>query len=98
MFKKLKEIKERLGDSPEYKSIYLGMLNFWVNDSRALKLAKERTQTCTICEHFIEEKNDLLKVKDDKIPQLSNKQCGDCGCVLSYKLRQSEKKCKKWQK
>ena len=98
MFKQIKEIKDRLGDNPELKPIYIGMLNFWTDNKKAEIKAKERLQTCKECEFFVEEKNDLLKVNDSKIPYLTNKQCGECGCVLSFKLRQSIKKCNKWQK
>ena len=98
MFKQIKEIKERLGTNPELKPIYIGMLNFWTGNKPAEATAKNRLQICKRCEFFVEEKNELLKIKDSKIPQLTNKQCGDCGCVLSFKLRQSENLCKKWKK
>jgi hypothetical protein len=98
MFKQLKEIKERLGENPELKPIYIGMLNFWTGDKKAEATAKNRLKNCLSCEFFIDEKNNLLKVNDTKIPILTNKQCGECGCVLSFKLRQSENLCNKWQK
>ena len=98
MFKQIKEIKERLGTNPELKPIYIGMLNFWSGNKPVEATAKNRLLKCKKCEFFENETNDLLKIKDSKIPELTNKKCGDCGCVLSFKLRQSFNLCDKWQK
>lgn len=97
MFKEIKDLKNRMGENPELKPIYIGMLNYTVKNKHALELAKKRAKTCVYCEFYQEEQNDLLKVNDKDIPELSNKQCGGCGCVLSFKLRQSINKCTKWQ-
>lgn len=60
--------------------------------------AKKRLEVCMSCNFFVDEPIEFLRVKDSNIPELSNKMCNDCGCVLSYKIRQDLKKCKKWQK
>lgn len=61
-------------------------------------LAKERAITCLGCRYYKDEPIDFLRVKDDKITELSGKSCGKCGCVLPYKTRQSKSICKRWQK
>lgn len=75
-----------------------GVYNFKTKDKTAQMLAEKRyIESCIDCQHFIAETNDFFKVIDTEIPELTNMQCGDCGgCVLSYKLRQSKKICKKW--
>jgi len=59
-------------------------------------LAKIRSATCGNCPEYVDEPIDFLKVNDVRIESLSNKMCNDCGCTLSYKLRQSISKCKLW--
>jgi RNase P subunit RPR2 len=99
MIKELKNIKARLGENPELKPVFIGMLNFVAKNKTAIDLAKKRFENhCKNCEFFVEESNELLKVEDKDVPELSNKMCADCGCVLSYKNRQSLKICEKWQK
>ena len=74
-----------------------GIYNFKTNNDTARTLAEKRyIESCIDCQHFAPETNDFFKVIDTEIPELSNMQCKDCGCVLSYKLRQSKKICKKW--
>jgi len=99
MLNELKNIKDRLGENPELKPVFFGMLNFVAKNKMAIDLAKQRyLQSCKDCEFFAEEPNEILKVEDKDIPELSNKMCAECGCVLSYKNRQSIKLCSKWQK
>ena len=99
MLKQLLDIKKRLGESPELKPIYTGMLNFFTNNKKAKELAKERFEkSCKGCIHFINEPNTLLQIEDKQLPELSGKTCNDCDCVSAYKLRQSIKKCSEWQK
>lgn len=74
-----------------------GKHNFYYIDDEAESLAKERLKTCVGCEFFVDEPIDFLRVKDEKIPELSNKMCGNCGCTLAYKIRQSIQPCDKWQ-
>lgn len=62
------------------------------------ELAKERTKTCTGCRYFKVEPIQMFRVIDERIPELSNMSCGLCGCIESYKLRQSIKKCSKWER
>jgi len=99
MIKQLIDLKKRLGENPELKPIYFGLLNFYTNNKTAKELAKKRYfENCKKCINFVDEENDLLKIEDKEIQQLSNKKCNLCGCVASYKLRQSIKKCELWQK
>lgn len=99
MLKQIKDLKTRLCENPELRPIYIGMLNYFCNSKEANKLALSRYEnSCKGCEFFIEEKNELLRFEDNQIPELSNKMCNDCGCNISFKLRQSIKKCSRWQK
>jgi len=99
MIKQLIDLKNRLGENPELKPIYFGFLNFATKNKTAEFLAKKRYfENCKNCINFVDEENDLLKIEDKKIPELSNKMCNLCGCVASYKLRQSINKCEQWQK
>jgi len=75
----------------------IGMRNFKHVDIDVELLAMDRAKECTGCEMFVDEPIDFLRVEDKNIPELSNKMCDECGCTLSYKLRQSKTKCKKWQ-
>ncbi len=61
-------------------------------------LANERKNTCVNCPMFVDEPIEFLKVQDNRIIELSDKMCNDCGCTLSYKLRQSKTICDKWEK
>jgi len=74
----------------------IGIRNFKHIDIDIELLAIERLQICKGCENFVDEPIDFLKVIDKNILELSNKMCDECGCTLSYKLRQSKTKCKKW--
>ena len=98
MLKKLLDIKKRLGENPELKPIYIGMLNFYSKSKTAIMLAKKRyLESCKNCIYFIDETNELLQITDTEIPELTNKTCNLCGCVCAFKLRQSINKCEKWQ-
>jgi len=61
------------------------------------RLAINRMDTCIGCEFYVDEPISFLKVKDKNIPELSEKICDECGCTLSYKLRQSKEICNKWE-
>lgn len=74
-----------------------GKYNFENPSLHFEQLAKKRTFVCISCPMFIDEPVDFLQVEDKRIPELSKKMCNDCGCTLSYKLRQDLKKCIKWQ-
>ncbi|MEJ8604635.1 hypothetical protein JSO60_06675 [Riemerella anatipestifer] len=80
------------------KAVAVGMTNFHLGIKSATKTAEERyTNHCSKCEYNQEEKVSTMVVIDEKIPQLSKRYCGLCGCVLSYKLRQNIKPCEKWK-
>lgn len=82
----------------DLKAIISGMTNFYVNSSQADKLAKERLESsCKGCAYFITDPVESERVNDKRIPELSGKICGNCGCTLSYKLRQSVKPCEFWK-
>lgn len=81
------------------KAVAIGVKNFNFLNENAEKLAKERLENhCTFCNFNILEPIEELRVTDKRITELSKRTCGDCGCVLSYKLRQSVKKCSKWER
>ncbi len=60
-------------------------------------LSAMRAITCGSCRYLKDEPIDFFRVHDAKIPELSGKSCGKCGCILSYKTRQSIKPCSRWQ-
>jgi hypothetical protein len=98
IFEKLNDIKKRINESPSNKAIYFGMLNYYTSSKKALQLAKKRYfDSCMNCEHFVKEENELLQVEDKLFDKLTNRKCNDCGCVASFKLRQNEIKCNKWE-
>lgn len=75
-----------------------GRKNFLRPKEEIEKLAKERINICGGCDEFLDESVDLFKVNDKRTPEATEKYCGDCGCILSYKIRQNIDTCKKWQK
>ena len=60
-------------------------------------ILKNNLDICKGCRYFKQEPIPDFRVLDKKYPELSGKSCGKCGCILSYKLRQDIKLCKKWQ-
>lgn len=60
------------------------------------KKAEDRLEICKKCVNFVEEPIEFFRVEDKNIPELSNKMCNECGCTLSYKIRQDLKICKLW--
>lgn len=80
------------------KAVAIGIKNFNFLNEKTENLAMERLEAnCKFCNFNILEPIEELRVTDTRIPDLTNRTCGDCGCVLSYKLRQSVKKCSKWE-
>ena len=75
----------------------IGKENFENPNNEVDELASKRKEKCVSCELFEDEVLESCMITDVKIPELSNKMCGDCFCILSYKLRQSISKCKLWQ-
>lgn len=73
-----------------------GVQNFNNPVDEIEELATVRSQICATCPHFVNEEIRMLQVEDTRQPQLSNKKCDLCGCILSYKTRQLIDKCKKW--
>lgn len=81
-----------------------GKKNFKSQSKDWDKTAKKRLETCRDCPLFVNEKNGLFKKgglygvkEDERIVELENKICGDCGCISTYKLRQSISICNKWK-
>ena len=74
-----------------------GMRNFRNPVLEIERLAENRMNECLVCDFFQPEPISFLRVKDKRITELSNMMCDECGCTLSYKLRQSIEKCSKWQ-
>ena len=78
------------------KAVISGMSNFYFG--LKTKLARERLEKfCGGCIHNTDEPIPDMRVRDNTIPELSNKTCDLCGCVLSFKIRQSVKKCQYWK-
>lgn len=90
--KKIVESVKKSGIDP-FKE---GRKNFLRPKQEIEKLAKQRIEICKACDDFEDETVDLFKVKDKRIPEATEKYCGDCGCIISYKIRQSVEPCKKW--
>ena len=71
-----------------------GKYNFDNPTPEIEQLAKERLKTCNGC--LVREPIKFLRVEDERIPELSNKMCDECGCTAAYKFRQNSIKCKRW--
>lgn len=78
-------------------ALYDGVTNFNNPTEEIEELASIRSATCVTCPNYQDEEIKLLQVTDNNIPQLSNKKCNKCGCILSYKLRQLTDKCEFWK-
>ena len=74
----------------------IGKENFENPNEYVEILANKRKIKCVSCELFEDEVLESCMIIDIRIPELSNKMCGDCFCILPYKIRQSIKKCDKW--
>lgn len=79
------------------QNIFEGFYNFKLKDKKIEDIAHSRMLICIKCPFFKNETISFLKVKDELIPELSNKMCDKCGCTLSYKLRQFKNKCSLWR-
>ena len=80
------------------KAVAIGLKNFNFPNEKAESLAIERLESsCKNCKFNILEPIPELRVLDKRIPELTDRTCGECGCILAYKLRQSIKKCSKWE-
>ena len=77
-----------------FKAIEQGTKNFYKPIKEVEDLAKQRLKDCSGC---LVDAPKLLKVNDKRIPELSGKQCSECGCIAPFKFRQSIQKCDKWQ-
>lgn len=77
--------------------VEVGIHNFRNPVLEIERLAENRMHECSGCDFFQTEPISFLRVKDKRIPELSNMYCEECGCTSSYKLRQSIIKCNKWQ-
>lgn len=91
LFKKIKSLAAN-GLDP----ITEGKQNYYANMPSVEIEAMERAKECSMCPNFVDEPIDLFKVKDERITELSEKMCDDCGCSIPYLLRQNIKICKKW--
>ncbi|WP_448607592.1 hypothetical protein [Paenimyroides ceti] len=74
-----------------------GKHNFENENPDVEALALKRSEICSGCEYFKTEPIKKFHVTDDRIPVLSKMYCEDCGCISSFKLRQSIEVCKKWR-
>lgn len=78
------------------KAIVQGMAYFHLGVNK--KLAQKRFEEhCRDCSHNVPDPVLSMQVKDTLINDLTSKMCDHCGgCVLSYKIRQTVKKCEFW--
>ena len=77
-----------------FRAIDEGTRNFYKPKPEVEALAKQRLKDCSDC---LEDAPKLLRVKDNRIPELSGKQCKNCSCIAPFKFRQSIDKCSKWE-
>lgn len=91
IFKKIKSIGKN-GIDP----ILEGKRNYENKKDLIEATAHARATTCKSCPENVKEPIPFLKIKDERIPEISGKMCDGCGCALPYLLRQSSKVCKKW--
>lgn len=75
-----------------------GKRNFLHPKEEVEGLAKANIKVCLGCEFYMDETSPSLMVMDERIPEATNKYCGDCFCILAYKIRQTKDICNKWQK
>ena len=101
---KIKRLSESLKseENPDVvlttKAALFGMTNFYFRNKKSKDSALQKYENfCLNCEHNLIDPIKEMRVFDFDIPQMTNKMCGDCGCVLSYKTRQNIKPCKKWK-
>jgi hypothetical protein len=73
-----------------------GIKNKILSNSEVEKLAKKRSKICVGCDLMVKEPVDFMRVKDKKIPKVSEMMCGDCFCSIPLKIRQNKVICKKW--
>ena len=82
----------------DLKAIASGMTNFITGSKKWNDIARKRYEDhCKGCAFFITDPIPSERVTDKNIPELSGKICEKCGCVESYKLRQSIKTCEFWK-
>ena len=99
---KIKRLKEGLDaeQDPDLiqstKAIIQGMTFYHLGIGT--ELAQKRWDDhCKGCEFNVPDPVSSVAVQDKKIPEMSSRMCSHCGgCVLSYKTRQSVKKCEFW--
>lgn len=73
-----------------------GVLNKTFTNTKIEEKALKRAAICFKCPLNVIEPIESFKVKDKKIPELSNMMCDDCGCELPLKVRQDKEICKHW--
>lgn len=91
--KALSYLKQGLNKTERAKA----MGEYYANNYNAEieKIAEERYDKC---KHLIiEEPVKMLRVEDKVKPKWSGKIFKDCGCPISYKLRQTIINCKCWE-
>jgi hypothetical protein len=73
-----------------------GKKNFDTPKEDVERLAAERLEKSKKCRFFKKEPITWLRVNDRRLPEASGKYCENCGCIMSYKLRQNTDKCECW--
>jgi hypothetical protein len=92
-----KKVKSLLKTKEGLEALSYGVYYYRNKNETIESLAKERSKECVKCEKI--EFDDFEKIKDNRIPEISGKMCGECFCSLPYLLRQTTKGCelKKWK-
>jgi len=80
----------------DFSTIQIGKNNLENPTIQTKNLAKKRLEICKNCPDFQTEPIPFLRITDEKIPELSEKYCKNCGCALPYKTRQNLQTCPKW--
>ena len=97
MIKRISKLANKVFSVDKTKKAYNeGMDNFEYPNPKIEMLAKERMEKVASCKHFKDEPIKQLRVNDVLIPEASGKYCDNCGCIISYKIRQSIEKCPCW--
>ena len=87
-----KKVRTLISDGLE--PLEVGMANYLLNDPDIEALALKRYK---LSKGSIEkEPISFLKIKDERIAELSEMMVSDCGCAAPYFYRQSIEKLKEW--
>lgn len=98
----MSKLKSAIGKAKTLSNVGLepfeiGKNNFDNPSKEVEELAIKRAAICVGCPLMKIEPIESFRVKDERIPELSNMMCGDCFCELPLKTRQSISICDAWK-